>query len=313
MSDKHPNSKIITIHRAGSYLSRAQGKEIEEYFADSKVSIGSYFESETSTKIATGLSHEEEEALLPTLIDSESKDRDFRKKVSEYYTELDIKIPYKGRVMEIGLKLDNTKEPSEKNFPLNVSDYIQYRVAVRHPYMAPNESSAKSNPIYQFYIFDKEAVVNSNFAKTKEKDDALKLFYSIEKDPVQIKQMLLLMGKDPREFGGKNVEAQQTAALREMVETRSKTFSDIFNQENLPIRYWIQAMLKTGVLKQFGPRVEIGNESKTLIGKSMDEAISFFLDDDNSDTIIQLKALQQEEDKVTPKQVPLQTRRLNEV
>lgn len=312
--EKHINSKEITIFRAGSFLSRAQGKDIQDYFAESKVSIGSYFESETSSKIATGMSYEEEDLIMPHVVDAVPKDRDFRKKVSDYFIDLDIKIPFKGRVFEIGLLGDNTQPVSIDNMPINVSDYIQCRVAMRHPHMAPSKEAAEANPVYQCYVFDKDVVIEKAGLRTKEKDDALKLFYAIENEPIKVREMLLLMGKDPREFSGKNADALRIAALRELAEKKSALFITTGKQEDLSIRYWVTAMIKSGVLKQVGPRIQAGEgASKTIVGNSMEEAIAFFLDDEKNDELITiLKSQQQEMEKTIPKSIPLQTRKLNE-
>lgn len=314
MIDKHPNSKIITIFRAGSYLARAQGKEIQDFFAEASVSIGSFWESSTSTKVATGLTHTEEELLLPGIIDAEPTDRDFRKKVSDYFTELDIKVPHKGRQMEIGLDLDNNKPVSKTNWPLSLSDYIQYRLARTHPKMAPTSEAAEASPIYDYYIFDKEASVNKNLNKTKEKDDALKLFYSIEDSPIKIREMLLLMGKDPREFSGKDADRLQKDHLRNLTETKPALFISTFKLEDLSTRYWITAMVRSGVLEQIGARIRVKNAAKTILGNNMEEAIVFFQDvDTNEDMITSLKAQQQEKDKELPGKVPLRTKLLNEL
>jgi hypothetical protein len=312
--EKHPNSKVITIFRAGSYLSRVQGKDIEDYFADSKVSIGSFYESENNPTIATGLSFPEQKLLLPTFVDEEADGRDFRKKVSAYYADLDIKLPFKGLQLEIGLEVDNNGAVTEKNMPLDISDYIKYRLARKHPHMAPSKESADANPIYQYYIFDKEAVVAKNANKTKELDDAMKLFFKIENDPQQIRQFLSLSGKDPREYPAKDRDTLLKAALRDIVTQKPARFIELFGQEDIEIRYWITAMIRTKVLTQLGERIQVTNSKPAkLIGKNLEEAIAYFLDEENEDYIAGLKALQQEEEKALPSSAPLKTRKLNEV
>src|SRR5579872_23290 len=105
-----PNHRPITIFRAGSFLTRAQGKEIQDYFADSKQGIGSYWEGGHSNKVGTGLSFDEQELLMPYIINCRKEDNLFREKVELFFHEIDTKVPHdKGVVLETGLKLDNNK------------------------------------------------------------------------------------------------------------------------------------------------------------------------------------------------------------
>ena len=104
----HQNSKTVTIYRAGSFLSRAQGKEIDDFFATSKRAVGSYWESTNAKRVASGLTFMEEELLMPKILDVHEKDREFRQKVTQFFVELETQIPYEsGRTLEIGLEKSN--------------------------------------------------------------------------------------------------------------------------------------------------------------------------------------------------------------
>ena len=79
MKSKTLNSRKITIYRSGSFLSVAQGKDVQDFFSSSKRSIGSYFESGASRRIGTGLSFDEEALLLPHILDVPAEHTEFRK------------------------------------------------------------------------------------------------------------------------------------------------------------------------------------------------------------------------------------------
>lgn len=305
MSDKlHRNSKQITIFRAGSFLSRAQGKDIEDFFAMSKKSIGSYFEGSSSKKVGSGLTFTEEAILLPKLLDVPSDDREFRKKVTTFYVEIDTQIPYNtGRVLEIGLELDNEKplfedpkDPSKNNLPLDIMDYIRYRHAMNHPQVALSKETAEGNGLIEFYIFDKTAVTKKNSKKAEEKDVAMQMFLEIKPNPNKVDMMLTLLGKDPREFSGADAENLKQTALRTEADLNPKLFVEIYQNNDLETHYWIKAMVNTNVLKILNGKYYDAETNKMLCN-SLEEITAFFKDEENSDVVVLLKARFQEANK----------------
>lgn len=294
MSDKHPNSRTITIFRAERFIQRAQGTGADEYFAASRVGIGSYFESVNSQKIGTGLSFTEEDLLLPYVLDIPSDDREFRKKVSEFYGDINTDVPFRtGAELEIGLNTSNDRPVSKDNLPIKVMDYLRYRHALKHPKVAITKEAGDGNMTKEFYIFDKENVQSKNSKKTQQMDKALEEYLKIKNKPEEVEQMLTLLGVDPREFTGKDRENLMIEALREKAEKTAEKFLEAFEQGDLQIRAWIVTMVNTGVLKKVGQKYLETQNSET-IGNSMDEAIAFFKDEDQSAVVTMLKARMQE-------------------
>lgn len=285
----HPNSRKITVFRAGSFLSRAQGKEIEDHFSEAKVSIGSYFESANSLKVASGLSFKEEELLLPPLIDTPANDRDFRKKVSEFYQEIDTKVPHQGLDLEIGLETDNEGPVSEKNMPIKITDYIRYRHMKKHPYMAASKDEADSNPLKQYYIFDKEEMKRGSKKKMQAKDSAMQIYLKLKENMEEVNMMLTLMGDDYRAYP----VGERAERLRYFAENKADEFNTTYEAGKLEIRAWIQNMVRTNVIKMMGSKF-IDNESQKLIANNLEELVFFFEDTENADAVVALKARLQE-------------------
>lgn len=299
-SESHPNSRIVTIFRTGSFLSRAQGPEVAQHFADAKVSVGAYYESKTSRKVASGLSFTEEDLLLPRIIDTPTNDREYRKKITEFYNEIDTKVPEgTGVRLQIGLAKDNSMPLADDNLPLEAMDYIRYRHAKNHPFMGANKKMAEGNALMQYYIFDPETLQSASKTKTKERDIAMQIYLQIKGDINKVDMMLTLLGTDPREFSGKNKEDDKIEALRVKADTDSKNFSEIYEGANLQERYWLEAMSATDVLKVMGGKYYVA-ETNELIGNSMEEAIFWFKDEDNSNTVVMLKGILQENLKKAP-------------
>ncbi len=308
---QHVNSHKITIFRLGTFLSKAQSNSNANFLSGSKESIGSYWESESSHKVGSGLTLEEEKILLPDIIDVEVTDKDFRKKVTEFYNEITTNVPYeKGVDLEIGLTKDNSQpiaplkdptDPSTGNMPISVMDYIRYRHAKGHPWVASSKDTGEGNLGKKFYIFDKDALQNRKTIIDKEKDAAMQTYLKLKNEEDLVDQMLTLMGIDTRIFTTKDKVERKQQKLRELAETESTKFTDTYNLGELEVRAWIGAMVTTGVLKKVGERI-IDAETKEEIGNSIDEAIYFFKDEDKSAIVTVLKARLQEASIKVPTQ-----------
>lgn len=299
MADKlNPNSKIIEIYRKPTLLSQAQPKDTEAYFANSNVSIGSYFEK-GSQKIGSGLDFSEEALLLPFMIDIPSEDREFRKKVSEFYAEITTTVPYTtGTKLEIGLTQSNEKVLGKENMPINLMEYLRYRHAKNHPWVAASKEVGEGDQMKLFYIFDKQNMQAKNTEALNNKDAAMQVYLTIKKKPEVVDHMLTLMGTDPREFKGlKNEEALKIEKLNEYVNTKPAIFLKIYEGGDIEIKYRIETMVKVKVLKKIGdkyidPQGKDGQDE--IIANTLDELIWFMKDEVNSATVATLKARMQE-------------------
>ena len=298
---EHKNSKKVTVYRAGSFLARGQGKEIEDYFADSKQSIGSYYESPNSQRIASGLTFAEMNILLPELTEVNNTHPEFMKKVAEFYQNISTDVPYNtGRTLEIGLTISNVKpisvdlqNPENSNVPISLIDFLRHRQILGHPEVAKTKEEADGNPVKRYYIFDKEELRKQNIKKTEEKDAALSIYLEIKDDEIKPKMMLTLMGLDPRAFSGANEKSAISAELRRLSETKPDKFVEVFNNSNLETLYWLQSLVNAGVFKKIGERY-VDAENDKIIGNSEEETRFYFEDATNSDLVISWKARYQD-------------------
>lgn len=306
---EHKNSRKITIFRAGSFLSRSQ-KGMEDYFADTKQSIGSYWESSTSQRIASGLSFEEINILLPFVTEVNNTHPEFMKKVNEFYRDINTNVPYNiGVTLETGLTQSNAKEisvertdkgeiiPEKSNLPISLEDYLRFRQIKNHPEVAKNKEEADGNATKRFYIFDKYELQANNTKKMEEKDAAMAIYLEIKDDEIKPKMMLTLMGVDPRQFSGPNEKTFITEELRKLSETKATLFVEVFKNSNIETLYWLQSLVNANVLKKVGEKY-IDTENDKLIGNNQEETRYFFEDEVNSDLVITWKARYQEKQYV---------------
>lgn len=285
-SDKHPNSKIVTILRTRSYLDSIQDKA-QEFMSMSRKSIGPYWQSVNAKIIGSGLTYGEQEALMPHLVDAEPSDRDFRSKVKNFFESILTHIPYgsDGKSFEIGLEKDNKKPVARDNMPLNVMDFVRYRHAKAHPQVAGSRDLSIGDSSKLFYIYDSEVAEKQLSDITTLRDQAMSTYLSIKDDKGKVSQLLTLMGVDPRDFSGPNADVQRTVRLRELVESQSADFLKVYDIDNFELRYKIKSFINTGVFKTVGDRI-FESSSNALIANNLDEAVRELQATDYSDRMV---------------------------
>lgn len=296
----HPNSKKIKIQRLENFLASAQGKDTAGFFGESKQGIGSYFASINSKEIGSGLTNLEKNLLLPYLVDIPADDRDFRKVVTEFYVEIDTKVPFKDGVdLEIGLEVSNDKPVSKDNLPINIMDFIRYRHAITHPRVALSKDEGSGNMLKSFYIFDKDSVSSKNTKKNVQKDVAMAIFLKVKENPDMVDQMLTLLGVNIREkeFTGKDGADARTEKLRELAVTKDEKMIELHKEEHLEIKFWIQRMVNARTILHKGGKY-IDGETLQTIANSLDEMVAYFLDIENSGIVNVYKARLQEAESI---------------
>jgi hypothetical protein len=296
--NKHENSREVTIFRTRSFLEQSQGAEAAEYMQAAKVSVGSYYVSKDSAKVASGLNFNEERLLLPEVLEVPADHPDFRKKVSEYYVNITTDIPAKhGRKLEIGLLKSNDKPVSIDNMPIALGDYLRWRHAREHPFMAKDRTEGSSNMLKQYYLFNPYEIKARQISENDDKDAALQIFFAIKNESKTNKEMmdmmLTLLGEDPRVFTGKNAVKDKEDVLRSKALEDPERFAKVYEQGDLEERAWIKTLVNTGVLKVLLGKY-VDPETKIAIANSDEEMLFWFKEPENSAEVGMLKARAQE-------------------
>lgn len=290
----NPNSKQVTIFRTNSFMTAAQGPDAAGYLATMKRSIGSNFEGGGSKKVSSGLTFAEEDLLLPRLLEVDASDREFNKKRTEFFCDIDTAVDYAhGRTLEIGLENSNTDAVSKSNMPINLMDYIRYRHALKHPQVAASKEEATGNQMIEFYIFDKTKVQANSDLKLELQDSAMKAYLEMEGNQEKVTQGLTLLGISVVGTSGLLKPGEQKQLLKDYAVANPDKFLEMYDTKDFEITYNIKNMLNLKVLKKLGDKY-FEAETDVLIANSMEELIWFFKDDLNSDRIVSLKAQTQE-------------------
>jgi len=289
--ENHPNSHIVYIRRR-SLFDTANRPELEEYFADSSIGVGSYFAKGTSRE-ASGLSIPEENILMPLVLGIPSDDRDFRGKVNEYFSNINSKIPADsnpkkptdGLALEIGLHRDNNAPISAKdeNLPINVEQFIRYRQIAGHPWVGVSGED-DGNQLKRFLIFDPKKQLKATKAVNEEADIALTRYIQIKQDKSKVRMYLRLTGHDL----SKITPGEEVAALRTKAQSDPVNFNKAWSDPYKEHKYQIEEMVAFGLLKQVGTRILYG---QTEIGRNLEEAVLWLKDPHHSDSYRSLKAM----------------------
>ena len=143
--------------------------------------------------------------------------------------------------------------------------------------MAQSREEANSNPLKQYYIFDKTEAQKKINTRDKIKDAAMQIYLSIKKDISKVNMMLTLLNEDIREYGQDAVgDDRKIVKLRSIAENTPDRFVKVHDEEDMEIRYWVEAMRTTGVIKLIGQKY-VDGETNKIIGNTLEETM-FFLD-----------------------------------
>lgn len=291
----HPNSRKVTILRSNNFLSDAQkDPSAQEYIEAASRPLGPYYENHAAGTIGSGMHPSEIAIILPHIISIEASDKDFKKEVFKYFNELVTKVPAtSGLDLEVGLFLDNDKPVSEANLPLSPVDYVRWRHAKNHPWVADNREAARRDSKKYFYIYDKEAHNKIEQDKLVIQDKADEIYLKMKNNAGKVEQMLVRFGLDPRDFMGRQKNQQQQQALKKLTQDKASKFIEYYEEERFEQQYWLRAMVAAGVVKQIGTAYVDANNNKKL-GHSELETLLFLEDKKNADVVSVLKSNTQE-------------------
>ncbi len=295
----HPNDKMVYIRRKKSFLETVQ-QAGASFFEDGRLSVGSYFASKNSPSIGSGLSINEQQLLLPAILNMSVEDRDFRKAVNSFYAEFFTPIPHgeEGLKLNIGLWASNDLPLSLDNMPLNLTDYLRYRHAKGHPHVAGSEAEAKANGNKMFYIYDPVISAAGRKSNASLQDQAMQEYLAIKESEDKVDKLLTLLGVDPvRLVALKKSEDPLTAkqvALREIATGQPAKFLAKKDVDNYEQRYTIQSLLNAGIWQELSGGIIIDPRNNSTIGVTVVEAIAWMKDSANNNKLVLYKTTLQE-------------------
>lgn len=245
-----------------------------EIVATAKVKIGSVLKGQTPL---SGLTREEEIKYVSGMIGYGKDSPNFERELRKYWANFFLEVPQDGKTLNI-----TTTEDGE---PVNLQDWIVYRWIQRHPLVADDYEQFKANPTMMFYIRDPEVEKDKRSGARQSRTDAYKEFIALssKKDDDKIDRIIrILSGANPDRMDSD----EKRNYLENQIADDPDAFLKVAQDKDLDTRAEIDEMIEKGVLRRVGNHILFVDDP---IGHSMEEAILFFKNPKESQTISIMK------------------------
>ena len=219
---------------------------------------------------------EEEKKYMLGILDVNPDHGDWPKHSKTFWAEMTIPVGFSGIELEIG------KDEDDK--PLNIMDYIKYRFAISHPYVALSKLEMESNMTKRFYIQDLARADKEKNNEIQLKKDADKAFIKVSSDKKNMARVLrLISNTNPDKMNSEQIEN----ALYELKNSNPKKFLRAATDKNLELKSEIEEMVTAGVIRRIGNQVIFIDE---VLGDTLDDTIVYLKDKKNSGKLTILRA-----------------------
>jgi len=249
----------------------------DDLYKESKRKIGGKLT--TSGDPLRGLTTEEEEQLLPSLLAISVNDVGFRKKVNDFWSNISITVdPKLGTELQIG-------KDSAGNW-LSPMDYIKYRYILKCPEVAQNEQKMREDPTKKYFIYDPvegKIKQHENMNKVKESYKAFIMITSDEKNADRIDHMFrLITGRNPDILDRKDKEL----ALEKIAREEPEVFLRYYGNKNIEMESLIAKAVSLEVLHKFGESYRYFDQ---MLGDNIESTVAYLLDKKNSEILASVK------------------------
>jgi hypothetical protein len=268
--------KFVTIYRRESAARLPQ--EIKDQ-AVLKLSSGI-----TSSGIPLkGISIEEEEKFLPSIVGVPPTHPEFANKVNTWYNNLSKPVTKEG----LRLNVSTSEVTGMPEVPI---DYLVYRRALADKRVANSKQQLLSDQFFTFFINDEEEEKDKKIKSLKEKETAQKEYFKVKENEALVDWVLQVFaqreGEKTSKYSGLSKE-DKDLVLDKMVTTYPKAFVALATDKDLELKAEILSMVDYAVLTKSGNRFINGTEP---LGDSLDEAVAYFKSAKNQTEYVKLKA-----------------------
>ena len=219
---------------------------------------------------------EDESKYLNGILDVTPSHVDWPRHTKTFWSELTIPVGFTGVELEIGTDSNGN--------PINVMDFIKYRFAVKHPYVALTKDEMDTTTGKRFYIQDLTREDTKRNNEIQVLKDADKEFIKLSGDKAGMTRVLrILSDVNPALLSAEQIENN----LYTIKNANPKKFLKIATDKNLAIKAEIENMVSAGVLRRIGNQVIFIDE---VIGETLDDAVVFMKNKKNSGQLTIMRA-----------------------
>jgi len=221
-------------------------------------------------------SSQDEKKYLDGMLDVDGAHMEWPKHTKKFWSEFTIPVGFEGVELEVG--------KTEDGSPIDITDFIKYNFALKHPHVALTEEEMNADSNKRFYIQDlaKKDMKRNNDIQVKK--DADKAFIKVSTDEKQMRRVFRLLGNiDPKTLTREQVEN----LLYDIKEKDPKKFIKVCQDKHLELKAEIETMVSAGVLRKIGNQVIFIDE---VLGETMDDTVIHLNDKKNSGKLTILRA-----------------------
>jgi hypothetical protein len=218
----------------------------------------------------------DEKKYLGGMLDVDAAHMEWPKHTKKYWAEFTIPVGFEGVELEVGL--------TENGSPIDITDFIKYNFALKHPHVALTEEEMNASTQKRFYIHDdsKKDMKRNNDIQIKK--DADKAFIKVSNDENQMRRVFRLLGSiNPDTLTREQIEN----LLYDIKEKSPKKFIKVSQDKHLELKAEIETMVSAGVLRKIGNQVIFIDE---VLGETMDDTVIHLNDKKNSGKLTTLRA-----------------------
>ena len=174
---------------------------------------------------------------------------------------------------------DLESEKAKYGHPDNIEEYLLYRHCLLYRDVAKDISLINSDSSLRFYIRDENKEAERAKRLVDERRKAMRNFLSLEASDKKRNAVFIQMTVNN---GGNIAEAmmktpdQQVSALMTYLNDNPDKFNDLFEDKNVEMKSFIEALIARGELIRPEYNQQISTTDGTFIGSNMNEAVAYF-------------------------------------
>lgn len=174
---------------------------------------------------------------------------------------------------------DLESEKAKYGHPDNIEEYLLYRHCLLYRDVAKDISLINSDSSLRFYIKDENKEAERAKRLIDERRKAMRNFLALEASDKKRNAVFIQMTVNN---GGNIAEAmlktpdQQVSALMAYLNDNPDKFNDLFDDKNVEMKSFIEALIARGELIRPEYNQQISTADGTFIGSNMNEAVAYF-------------------------------------
>ena len=174
---------------------------------------------------------------------------------------------------------DLESEKAKYGHPDNIEEYLLYRHCLLYRDVAKDISLINSDSSLRFYIRDENKEAERAKRLVDERRKAMRNFLALESSDKKRNAVFIQMTVNN---GGNIAEAmmktpdQQVSALMTYLNDSPDKFNDLFDDKNVEMKSFIEALIARGELIRPEYNQQISTADGTFIGSNMNEAVAYF-------------------------------------